>query len=316
MERSKPLPNVPSACDNPSHATRMAQDTLVLKLGPAEQARLVAALEGQAFDFRSVPHARFSAKGEGVVATLYTSGKLVVQGADPRAFLLRYVGGAGEAAASGGGGLEAAAGQPLVGSDEAGKGDYFGPLVVCALRLPPDRREALARSGVTDSKRLTDETVLRLAPALEETFDHRVEVLDPPAYNDEHARVKNLNPMLADLHARAIRATARPGDHVLVDRFAKESLVAERVRDLEIELHQRTRAESEPAVAAASVVARAVFLRRLRALSEEHAVDLHKGAGAPTDRAARDFVRLHGFERLGAVAKLHFKNTSKIPGHA
>jgi ribonuclease HIII len=107
---------------------------------------------------------------------------------------------------------------------------------------------------------------------------------------------------------------ARPGDVVLVDRFAKESLVAERLQGLPIELHQETRAEREPAVAAASVIARGIFLERLRALSDECAVDLHKGAGTPTDRSARAFVELHGAGGLERVAKVHFKNTKKLRG--
>jgi ribonuclease HIII len=84
------------------------------------------------------------------------------------------------------------------------------------------------------------------------------------------------------------------------------------VRDLGLELHQRTKAEREPVVAAASILARNLFLEGLKKLSEEFAVDLHKGAGEPTDRAAREFVRLHGRAALGRVAKLHFKNTQKI----
>ena len=79
-----------------------------------------------------------------------------------------------------------------------------------------------------------------------------------------------------------------------------------------MELHQETKAEREAAVAAASIIARAVFLERLAALSDECGVDLHKGAGAPTDKAGRRFVEIHGFDALESVAKVHFKNTKKI----
>jgi ribonuclease HIII len=118
--------------------------------------------------------------------------------------------------------------------------------------------------------------------------------------------------MLADLHALAIRKLARPGDRALVDKFADERLVASRLADLELDLEQRVRAESEPAVAAASVIARERFLLAMKQLSEEAGVDLAKGAGDPTDRAAREYVRLHGFGGLTQVAKLHFKNTQKL----
>jgi ribonuclease HIII len=83
-----------------------------------------------------------------------------------------------------------------------------------------------------------------------------------------------------------------------------------------VNLVQHPRAESVPAVAAASVIAREQFLTGLSELSEQFGVDLNKGAGAPVDQAARRFVALHGFDKLGAVAKLHFKNTQKIPGSA
>jgi len=292
----------------------MPQETLVVQLEPEAQRRLEQRLSGDGFEPRTVEHARFSAKGEGVVATLYRSGKLVVQGSAVAVFAERYLGELGPQGPAGSGALPIEVGaRTLIGSDEAGKGDYFGPLVVVAVRANPQERAELVRAGVADSKTLSDERVKLLAPALEQRYSIAAEVLAPPEYNREHARVKNLNPLLAELHARCIRRLAQPGDLVLVDKFAHESLVASRLADLAIELFQRTKAEREPVVAAASVIARALFLEGLQKLSEECAVDLHKGAGDPTDRSAREFVALHGKGALARVAKVHFKNTSKIP---
>ncbi len=288
----------------------MAQETLVVQLDPEAQRRLEERLVAQGFEPRAVEHARFSARGQGVVVTLYRSGKLVVQGSEVPLFAQRYLEGAALTRASP---IEVGD-RTLIGSDEAGKGDYFGPLVVAAVRADPRERAELARSGVADSKTLSDERVRILAPALERRYACAVEVLAPPDYNAEHARFKNLNPLLAELHARCIKRLARPGVLVLVDKFADESLVASRLAGLDLELRQETRAEREPVVAAASVIARNLFLEGLKQLSEEAAVDLHKGAGEPTDRAAREFVRLHGRGALARVAKLHFKNTAKIPG--
>ena len=299
----------------------MSQTTHVVRLDARAQEELRARMEGERFEYRSVPHAVFSAKGEGVVATLYTSGKLVIQGSAVEAFVARFLG--GEVAPGSGGPGGATAGdapvaglgeRPLVGSDEAGKGDYFGPLVVVACRAEPAEREELARAGVADSKTLSDDRALRLGAALQGRYPFAIEVLDPPEYNREHARTKNVNTILAAMHGRAIRALAREGDMVLVDRFAKEELVAKELRGLAIDLHQTPRAEREPVVAAASIVARAVFLERLAALSEACAVELRKGAGAPTDASGRAYLALHGKERLAEVAKLHFKNTQKIRG--
>lgn len=292
----------------------MPQDTLVVELGPAAQARLERELEGGDFERRSVEHARFSVRGQGVIATLYRSGKLVVQGSEVELFRARYLGEAGAPAGRVEGGPIEVGTRTLIGSDEAGKGDYFGPLVVVAVRADAKERAELARSGVADSKTLSDETIARLAPALEQRYAFASEVLMPVDYNVEHPRFGSLNPLLAELHARCIKKLAQPGALVLVDKFADDKLVAGRLRGVDVELHQRTRAEREPVVAAASVIARNLFVASLRTLSEEFAVDLHKGAGEPTDRSAREFVRLHGREALVRVAKLHFKNTQKIRG--
>jgi ribonuclease HIII len=290
----------------------MPQETLVVQLAPAQGARIERELSGPEFERRVVEHARFSVKGPGFVATLYRSGKLVVQGSEVQLFAQRYLD--GRAAAPTPAGPIEVGERTLIGSDEAGKGDYFGPLVVVAVRAGPGERAELVKAGVADSKTLSDERVRVLAPALEQRYASAAEVLEPADYNVEHPRYKSLNPLLAELHARCIRKLARPGSLVLVDKFAHEELVASRLADLDLELHQETRAEREPVVAAASVIARNLFLEGLEKLSEEFAVDLHKGAGEPTDRSAREFVKLHGREALARVAKLHFKNTQKIRG--
>ncbi|MBK7642642.1 MAG: ribonuclease HIII [Planctomycetes bacterium] len=295
----------------------MAQETLVLRVDPARAAALRARLSASTFDFRPVPHALFSVKGAGVVATLYASGKLVVQGENPERFVEQWVEGgvrqpAKQAPRESPASKSTPSGVALVGSDECGKGDYFGPLVVCAVRLEPAQTEELRRSEVRDSKTLSDEACRRLGAALRSRYEHAIEALEPPDYNSIYKRPGQLNQMLADLHARAIRRLAHPGDHALVDKFADERLIASRLADLDLHLEQRVRAESEPAVAAASVIAREHFLEAMKRLSDEAGVTLAKGAGDPTDRAAREYVRLHGFGGLSKVAKLHFKNTQKL----
>lgn len=260
------------------------------------------------FRFRSVPHAVFSARGEGVVATFYQSGKLVVQGPQPDLFLERYLGHAPPPEEK----VVPDAGRTTLGSDESGKGDYFGPLVVAAVRLSPEDAERLKGGGVADSKRLDDDTVLRLGPALRAHLPFALRALDPEAYNERRAAVGNLNPLLADLHAEVIRELAEPGLLVLVDQFANESLMRKRLEGMDFELRQMPRAEVHLAVAAASVIAREHFLVRLRELSEELGVTLAKGGGSPVDRAGRRFVEVHGEEALGRVAKLHFKNTERV----
>jgi ribonuclease HIII len=294
----------------------VTQRTRVIVVPPEEREALQRSLGAGRFEHRAVPHAVFSVKGDGVVATLYRSGKLVIQGDDPDVFAARYLG-REPAEAPAQRASRAAPGtppeMPLVGSDEAGKGDYFGPLVVAAVRVEPSEADELAASRVMDSKRLADETALRMGAALRGRYAHAIARLDPPRYNEVYAaRPGKLNDLLADLHAQAIGELARKGDHVIVDQFANESLLERRLAPLGIELEQRPRAEEIPVVAAASVIAREAFLNGLRELSEACGVDLHKGAGAPVDRVAARVLALHGEAGLGRFAKLHFKNTQKI----
>jgi ribonuclease HIII len=311
------------ACQNP----RVSQKTLVVQMPRARGVELKRRLEAGAFDFRSVPHALFSVKGEGVVATFYESGKLVVQGDQPEMFVEHWLGAEAAREAGGRTGAQGAVSsgavsgsaanetvddsEALIGSDECGKGDYFGPLVVAAVLLEPGQASKLRAAGVRDSKTLSDEQCKKLGAALRGVFPHAVVRLDPPRYNAIYVPGK-LNDLLGSLHAEAIAQLARPGIRVLVDQFANAKVMQQKLGKLDLRLEQRTHAESNAAVAAASIIAREEFLTALAALSEDAAVDLHKGAGPPVDLAAERFVAIHGMDGLSKVAKLHFKNTQKI----
>lgn len=294
----------------------MSQRTLVLKVTPAERTAIRQRLGAEDFEFRSVPHALFSARGCGVIATLYKSGKFVIQGADPDIFVARYVEGGkvlpSKAKTAKEAPLEAVPTTTLIGSDECGKGDYFGPLVVCAVRLDPEAAAKLSSSGVVDSKKLTDDRARQLGAALRQVLPFSIQRLDPPQYNQVYAKIGNVNLLLADLHAAAIRELAKPGMHVLIDQFSKTDLFAARLGDLKLRIEQRPRAEANLAVAAASIIARAEFLACMDELSSEALVTLRKGAGFPTDNAGVEYARMHGFDALAQVAKLHFKNTDKV----
>ncbi|MFO8059912.1 MAG: ribonuclease HIII, partial [Bacillota bacterium] len=203
------------------------------------------------------------------------------------------------------------------------KGDYFGPLaVVCAYMSAAQAREAAAR-GVTDSKGISDGRCLALAEYLRSELDgqwSRV-VIGPDRYNRTYSQMKrrgeNLNDLLARAHARCIRDLAgRTGSGsltVLVDRFAREDLLLSHLDSpRHLEVRQVERGERDLAVAAASILARAEFLRALEALSKTVGVVLPKGAGDATVATAERIVRMHGWRSLFRVAKLHFANTGKI----
>ncbi|MEM6673988.1 MAG: ribonuclease HIII [Planctomycetota bacterium] len=303
----------------------MSQATFVTKVPRARFAALRAQVSSGPFEFRTVPHAEFSVRGEGVVATLYTSGKFVVQGSDPDAFVARWTdleAGSGDGAPSARESRKSAARghddpvlelePPVTGSDEAGKGDYFGPLVVAAVRADAGTLTRLAEWGVADSKTLTDGRALRLGAMLRDHVEHAVRRVDPNEYNALYPTYPALNPFLADLHAEVIGELARPGENVVVDQFERRGLVRERLGPLRVRLTEVPRAERHAAVAAASILARQEFLIGLKELSEDFGVDLRKGAGAPTDAAGVELVRDQGEDALRGAAKLHFKNTQKI----
>lgn len=301
----------------------MTQRTLVLKVTPGQATALESRLrEGLPPDaeWRRVPHARFSVKAQGVVLTCYSSGKVVVQGGSVDVFADRFLAGLAAAPAKQGaraGDVDLPFDAVTVGSDEAGKGDYFGPLVVACVYARPDDADWLTELGVTDSKTLSDDRARRLAGRIEGHLDHEVVLLEPEAYNARHGAVGNVNVVLGELHAEAIgRVLARHDDveTVIVDRFAAERAVAEPLRRrvaVVPRIVQVPRAERHPVVAAASIVARAAFLDGLAACSDACGTDLHKGAGAPTDAPARRVLEIGGLDLLRKVAKLHFKNTGR-----
>ena len=222
----------------------MAQGTVVLKLGATEQAALERSIDAQDYERRRQPHARFWARGDGVVAVLYTSGKLVLQGSGIDLFLLRHLperaaevagseppaapseGAAGDARGSTaptshGEQLEAG---PLIGGDESGKGDYFGPLVVAMVRIGEGEAAELRTRGVMDSKKVTDASAHRLGGWIMGRFPHAVRVLDPPEYMARWSERKNVALVLSELYAEAARELldeghAEPGDAVLIDRL-------------------------------------------------------------------------------------------------
>ncbi len=294
----------------------MAQATLVVMVRGAARDELCERVKAGPFEHRSVPHSVFSVRGAGVTATLYESGKLVVQGADAQAFVDTWVEGAQPVARAPRPEDAPVQTETTVGSDESGKGDFFGPLVVAAVRATPEQARMLGEGEVRDSKRVSDASALRLGGALRAHLPHAVVTLEPEAYNARYEQVGNLNPLLAAMHAEAIAELAEPGMAVVVDQFARQSVMERALKGVDVKLVQRTRAEELPVVAAASLIAREQFLLSLRSLSEECGVDLVKGAGEPVDRVARALVELRGFDALAGVAKLHFKNTAKLSDEA
>jgi ribonuclease HIII len=291
--------------------------TFVTKLARTEGERLYRTLGHEGFAFRPVDHAHWGARGPEVAVVWYRSGKIVVQGAGTEGFLARFLPEHAGAAAVPSPAAPAVGG-PTVGSDESGKGDYFGALAVAAALVRPDDVPALAAWGVTDSKLASDGRVRRLEGVLVDRLPHAVRVLEPEAYNAAWAETGNLNRLLGRLHAEAIESVceqAGDGDlRIVVDRFGDADHVRRHLgpRSVARPFEMRVRAEADPAVAAASFLARAAFLRSFDALRALAGDDLPLGASDPRIvKVARRLLREGGEPWLGKFAKLHFRVTEK-----
>lgn len=203
---------------------------------------------------------------------------------------------------------------PHIGVDESGKGDFFGPLVIAACYVGLEHLAEL--EGVKDSKKLTDPISLRLAHKIKATCPHAVVAIGPAKYNELYLKFRNLNKLLAWGHARAIENVLeqQPSDLVISDQFADPAGLKRQLfeKGRTIELQSMVRAESDIAVAAASILARAEFLNRLKRLGEEYHLDLPKGASDLVIKAGARFVQKYGAEKLSQVAKTHFKTYQNV----
>jgi ribonuclease HIII len=203
-----------------------------------------------------------------------------------------------------------------IGTDESGKGDYFGPLVVAGFFLPEGQEEVLLELGVKDSKRTSDNRAREVADLLRRGYTHSVVAIGPEKYNQLYERLRNLNRLLAWGHARAIENILLEKNVRLAvtDQFGDKAFVLEALmrKGKKIELVQKPKAEEDPAVAAASLLARAEFLKRLHFLSQDMGLELPKGASTLVEEAAVTLIRKHGREVLGRTAKVHFKMTARI----
>ena len=211
---------------------------------------------------------------------------------------------------------------PSLGTDESGKGDFFGPLVCAGVYVDAGSAEVLQDMGVRDSKRLSDRRCRELAEGIQAACGERYSVVEisPARYNDLYEQFrregKNLNTLLAWAHARVLenllsRVTCT---RAITDQFADPRFVQSKLqeRGKKIDLLQMPRAEAHVAVAAASVLARARFLERLEQLSGQFGMTLPKGASQLVVLAGQTLVKQFGAAALRQAAKLHFKTAAEV----
>ncbi|MDI9634791.1 ribonuclease HIII [Kamptonema cortianum] len=204
-----------------------------------------------------------------------------------------------------------------IGVDESGKGDYFGPLVIAACYVANYHYAEL--EGVADSKKLTDKKAMELERVIKKTCPYAVVSIGPAKYNELYAKIGNLNRLLEWGHAQAIANVLekQEADLAISDQFAKNTYGLQRQltqKGIKLKLESRVRAESDMAVAAASILARAEFLRRLERLGEEAGIALPKGAGPNVDAVAKKLGEAKGLGAMPQFAKMHFRTTEKVFG--
>jgi len=157
-----------------------------------------------------------------------------------------------------------------------------------------------------------------MAPDIRMLCPHSIIAIGPQRYNELYAKIRNLNRLLAWGHAKALETLLGKVScgRAIADQFGDERLILNALQEKgrTITLEQRHKAESDIAVAAASILARAEFLIRLKRLSDEIGTTLPKGASPAVELAGRMIVKKHGEERLGSVAKMHFKTTRAVLG--
>ena len=310
--------------------------TFTYELTESQQEILLGLMVNGNYRKREVPYSLWSIEGDHFNATLYSKEKhgrrkLCVQGAKAEDFVLFVL--EPNVLMSATLGYETLLNPELVsahaGSDESGKGDYFGPLVVCCAYTDEALSAEMQKLGVKDCKQMSDKSVLATGAKLRSLLGptgYAVVKLGPAAYNRLYAKMRNINRMLAWAHGTAIEELLekRPGcDRVVVDQFAPtEATIQRALKPLgkKAKVEQRHKAESDIAVAAASVIARELFLRDIIKMGEEvfgppaeGRANVPAGSSDPRVRAlAEEMVSKNGPTWLMNHCKAHFQTTDKV----
>ncbi|MFD1030439.1 ribonuclease HIII [Metaplanococcus flavidus] len=297
---------------------------VVLKL-PEESLLQIISHYGNKKTPAKAQYVRFTAKLPDTVVTVYNSGKVMFQGAGAEREAGRW--GKADASAvkvSGAKGdtlPENFAKLSVLGSDETGTGDFFGPITVAACFVPADKIELAHELGVKDSKLLNDDHMRKIAPDLREAFVHSVLTLKNEKYNKVQAQGWSQGKIKALLHNQALKHVltkmepVKP-DAILIDQFAERGIYYKHIKNEEEIVRENvlfsTKAEGlHVSVACASIIARVAFLEEMDLMSAEAGVTLPKGAGKIVDEVAAKIILRRGEAYLGKLTKRHFANTGK-----
>lgn len=294
----------------------------VVTLDPDQVEHLGEWCEARGWQFYCPPYACYGYKSDGINLAVYKSGKLSIQGKKTQEFVSDVL--EPEITKKFRLGFERVEHPEWfmehAGMDESGKGDLFGPLVVACVIAGDAAVDYWLKNGLKESKSVSRDALLFKMEALvrkPEGVVIETAYTGMEKYNELYSKFGNLNELLAWLHARALSNALdrRPVAYGLLDQFSKAKLVHKHISHRQnFKLDQRVRAEEDPVVAAASIVARAEYVRRLKKLSELSGIDLPKGCGVQAKQALGAVVEKCGAASLGQFAKLHFKTVSEVCG--
>ncbi len=284
---------------------------------PIEIEKYKKVFENENALFSSPQYMHFQAKGEGFTASFYTSGKFVIQGKKTSEILSKYFDiQIQNTAVQNHNSDGQIAPYPHIGIDESGKGDFFGPLVIAGVLIDENTAKILRKAGVEDSKKMNDKKILELENIIKEVSTFDIIAISPVKYNELYTKFKNLNKLLAWGHSTVLEniLTKKHCEIAISDKFADENIIksALKERGKNIQLIQQTKAECDTAVAAASVLARAEFVKKISGLCTKYEINLPKGASSLVLEQGKKFITKYGKEELKNIAKLHFKTCTDI----
>ncbi|MEO0447730.1 MAG: ribonuclease HIII [Verrucomicrobiota bacterium] len=299
----------------------MPQTTYTRALTPAQATALREELLDLGYDFVERPYTLYSASKGKVNLSVYEKGpKIVVQGKETEEFV-RYLLEPkilGQAELGQEESLHPDMFEPHFGIDESGKGDYFGPLVIAGVYTHREIARAFLEGGIQDSKSIkSEQSIRKLAHLIRSTSGVAYDVITiaPPRYNELYESFGNVNRLLAWGHAKAIENLHRKRPdcpRALSDQFAKPQVLEKALAacELDLRLEQRTKAESDLAVGAASILAREAFLIWLEDKGKELGLTLPRGASLSVQSLVADLSEKHGPDFLRQIGKTHFKVTA------
>ena len=295
---------------------------VVIKINDEVKEKMIEYYKDKKRD-KAIPYTVFQAKDEDTVITMYESGKVMFQGpsADVDAAMWGTVLSNTKEKKEEQKKLdEKYYNCSAVGSDEVGTGDYFGPIVVTATYVSRDNVKYLEDLGIRDSKKVTDEFILKVTPELIKKIPYRSIILTNKEYNKKYSTNLNMNKIKAVMHNKVlyqIMTELKPEvDYIIVDEFAREARYYDYIKDVPniqrgITFVQKAE-DKNLAVGAASIISRYIFLKEFAKLQDEVGLPLPKGAGSEVDKVGEELVNKYGEEKLKDVAKYNFRNTQRI----